>query len=348
MRSTECSFCQHANPPGAKFCNACGAPLYLLPCPQCGAVNDSTATVCHQCAGKLQQPGSRAAPSLPGPRRVAAGGATAAVGGVPDLAPPGSSIDALAGDARVAATLQHLRQLLDQSDPEAPADAKTGAAPDPPVPLRDRNAAAPRSDEPPQYPVSAVGQPRWVGAEARPERRARRRLFIGAALLGCLVAGYFFYLGIAPLAPADTPDRAETGAGSGVATGTVLSPPDVPAGGSPTKSTPAPALTPTRAASTPSNDVPVVRPGTARPGDRSAPETTPSAGPLRADPGQRRGGDDAKDSPPKAAAVVPAPAARPRPTDPGFELQQPRVGPCTEALAALGLCTREPAQRRDQ
>ena len=48
------------------------------------------------------------------------------------------------------------------------------------------------------------------------------------------------------------------------------------------------------------------------------------------------------------AAAAPA-AARPRATDTGKGPEQgpPRLGPCTEALAALGLCTLKPNQRRE-
>ena len=45
-----CAFCDHRNPPGAKFCNDCASPLQLKPCPQCDAVNDQAATNCYKCA----------------------------------------------------------------------------------------------------------------------------------------------------------------------------------------------------------------------------------------------------------------------------------------------------------
>jgi hypothetical protein len=49
MPSSSCRFCRHANPPGAKFCNECGAPLHLRPCSHCEAVTDASAGTCHQC-----------------------------------------------------------------------------------------------------------------------------------------------------------------------------------------------------------------------------------------------------------------------------------------------------------
>jgi ribosomal protein L40E len=53
MSLFHCRFCDHDNPPGARFCNACGSPLYLKPCSQCDAVNESAATQCYQCGAPL-------------------------------------------------------------------------------------------------------------------------------------------------------------------------------------------------------------------------------------------------------------------------------------------------------
>ena len=55
-----CRFCEHVNPPDAKFCNACGGALHLLPCSRCGAVNDVTATACFECHGPLPGRGNGA------------------------------------------------------------------------------------------------------------------------------------------------------------------------------------------------------------------------------------------------------------------------------------------------
>src|SRR6266576_421074 len=53
MSLFHCRFCDHDNPLDARFCNACGSPLYLKPCPQCEAVNDSAAPQCYQCGAAL-------------------------------------------------------------------------------------------------------------------------------------------------------------------------------------------------------------------------------------------------------------------------------------------------------
>jgi hypothetical protein len=45
----QCCFCNHANPAGAKYCNDCGSPLHLKPCKQCDAINDQVASNCYSC-----------------------------------------------------------------------------------------------------------------------------------------------------------------------------------------------------------------------------------------------------------------------------------------------------------
>lgn len=51
MLATQCSFCQHENVPGSRFCMKCGSPMHLKVCPnpKCGKVSDVTAEVCESC-----------------------------------------------------------------------------------------------------------------------------------------------------------------------------------------------------------------------------------------------------------------------------------------------------------
>ena len=51
MLATKCSFCQHENSPGSRFCAKCGSPMHLKICPnpQCGKVSDVSAAVCESC-----------------------------------------------------------------------------------------------------------------------------------------------------------------------------------------------------------------------------------------------------------------------------------------------------------
>lgn len=48
-----CPFCDAANPADAKFCNACGSPLHLKPCKKCGAVTEAAATRCGVCGSEF-------------------------------------------------------------------------------------------------------------------------------------------------------------------------------------------------------------------------------------------------------------------------------------------------------
>ena len=56
----QCVQCQHDNPQGAKFCNACAAPVIPI-CPSCTTEIPASANFCHQCATILQAPTSSSA-----------------------------------------------------------------------------------------------------------------------------------------------------------------------------------------------------------------------------------------------------------------------------------------------
>lgn len=52
---SRCPQCLHDNPPGARFCNGCGARTELA-CTQCGLVNPSGSRFCNECGAKLGDP----------------------------------------------------------------------------------------------------------------------------------------------------------------------------------------------------------------------------------------------------------------------------------------------------
>jgi Double zinc ribbon len=58
---SRCPQCQHENPPGARFCNGCGARAELA-CAGCGQVNPPGSRFCNGCGVKLGDP----APAGPG------------------------------------------------------------------------------------------------------------------------------------------------------------------------------------------------------------------------------------------------------------------------------------------
>lgn len=72
MFAIQCSFCQHENVPGARFCAECGSPLHLRVCPNpdCGKVSDVNATRCEHCGTvlpkiTLAEPGARTGDATP-------------------------------------------------------------------------------------------------------------------------------------------------------------------------------------------------------------------------------------------------------------------------------------------
>lgn len=53
MSGPACRFCSHRNPERSSFCNACGSPLHLAPCPQCEAINNASDDRCVRCGAVL-------------------------------------------------------------------------------------------------------------------------------------------------------------------------------------------------------------------------------------------------------------------------------------------------------
>lgn len=49
MTTNQCPFCNHENLADEKFCSTCGSVVNLVPCPNCDAVNEKTATTCYRC-----------------------------------------------------------------------------------------------------------------------------------------------------------------------------------------------------------------------------------------------------------------------------------------------------------
>jgi hypothetical protein len=346
MRAADCSLCQHTNPPGSKFCNVCGAPLYLVPCPHCGAVNEFTASACHQCAGKLQGRAEGAAPPASRVRKSAGEGFGASAAGAPESLPAESlTSEELDPDA----TLQRLRQLLDRPDSDAATGSPAHVIPDPPVPHGARGSTESDSAGARRYPVSAVTEPAAPRVGPRIAHRGRSVVMIAAAALGILAASaYSAYRWLADTPAVPAADKA-VDAGAPVAKGVVRELGGTPSAAAPVDSTPAAVVTPAVAASTPASTVPPVRPGTVSPGDADRRGTDPPARSPAATTDQRRRGAEARAPSSGVASAAPAAVPRPRTTEAaaGFELQQPRIGPCTEAVATLGLCMREPVQGRE-
>ena len=61
-----CASCRTENPPAAKFCTECAAPL-ARPCPSCGTANASSAKFCSECATPLTGEAAAATPATSPP-----------------------------------------------------------------------------------------------------------------------------------------------------------------------------------------------------------------------------------------------------------------------------------------
>jgi len=354
MRPAACAFCQRVNPADSKFCNACGAPLPLVPCARCGAVNDPGASACYQCAAPLQEAGAAARSSSDEVSGAAGSTARTAEGGAESTAQPSPGADGLDRDAKLFATLQELQRLLGSSDSGAAAGRPegnslrveaTGAAP--------RTAVTPLADSLRSYPALAVASSTTRAAPPIVRRR-NPAVIVGTVVLAVLAAGGYYAYRVRPVPDAPAASGAVKYDGSPAATGALVDPPGSAGGPAPTASTRAPLVTPRAAADdqpvapAPEGSVAAIRPGTTVPGDSRSPATAPPARSPGTATGPRRPGAEAK-VPSDSAAPAPAGVARPRSAEagPGVIERPPRVGPCTDAVAALGLCAPEGIQRRE-
>ena len=425
VRSAACPFCERINPPDSRFCNDCGAPLYLVPCFRCGAVNDPTAPKCHQCGASW--PGNAlggSARSSSGTEALdAAGFGTRTAGDrVQPIAPAFRDADGLDRDARL---LQQLQRVVANSDSgsivggregggfgevrsaswpanllggparsssgtEAPDGAGFGArtAEDRVQPIAhafvgadalDRDARLLQqlqrvvadsdsasvaggpdesglgdvrtADAQSSYPASAIAGSRPTRVGARLLHRWGLTVIVGSVVLAVFAAaGYYAYrAGPVPdvsqsddaargSAPAESralvnPSMSGDGAVAGASTRTLAVTPAVAADVQPIAPAQEGSAAAVRSRTAPLEDA---RSAATPPSARSSGETTSS--PRQA----------AAETRPPAETVSAGPGSRTARVAPGVVEQQPaRVGPCTEAVAAVGLCAPESVQRKE-
>ena len=346
MRPIQCSFCDGVNPPNSKFCNACGAPLHLAPCPHCGAVNDAASTACHECAAEL--PGhatdALAAPA-PAADASAAGAPTQTTGSRIGAVPANLAVgaDELDRDSSMLAALAELRQLAASPDLVA-----VRAESSPAARVEARAMPVARADTAPVKPAAGLTRPTAFSVRDRMPRRGRSAVIVGALILAVVGAyGYYAYhqRSIESLARRSAATGEVKGAGSGVGAGNIVSPGPSPiTKEKPVESTPAPAATTVvdvpRVAPTPDRSSPVSRQADAVPGDARTAGADPVAAASRAAGPQRRAGGE-----PRTPPEPPAPVARTG-AGTGSDTEGRRLGPCTEGVAALGLCTPDSTQGR--
>jgi hypothetical protein len=317
MSPSQCPYCERENPPDSKFCNACGAPLYLVPCHSCGAVNEVGARTCHQCAAALPKgnPGAVAAPS--------------------------TEADPLDTDAKVLATLHDLRRRLATvvaEDAGAPARGIGRGGVDGPAPeLAPEIAKAPLSDTPTHYPAPAI-----AFASRQPARRVGRvrpaGVVIGTAALAAAGVAVLYTFDHRQMAGASKapPTVGVVKGEANFPTGSGMANPDA-------TNTAAAPVAPAAAS------LPRVTHGVAK-SAAPAPAAATSAVPPEGE--ARPSGATAAPREPRVTSVTPAAGVGvlPRAVESGAGTERPapaRIGPCTDAMATLGLCNPEPTQRRE-
>jgi hypothetical protein len=354
--------------------------LHLAPCPRCGAMNGLDAKDCYKCGASLTGRWADAlAARSPVARAMGSSGSAALAtgGGSEPVAHQSSGSDA---PDRVADTvaneqnmLRELRRLMTTPVSGAAAMASERAGLSSQVGSVEPNSAvgSPADASPPR-PASAVAAARALPAIPRTAPRGRRSgAIVGTMVLGVLaVVGYYAYRQHSVVDAAQVPSASgeTTGREEPVGGGSIVNREAGPARGVSNASTSGPVDTPaasnTRPLPTgPERSVAAIREdeavaGDARrsrsdmkeasPGDGTGPAKSPSAAATRGAEDQRRTGRGPERSPDAAAAAaVPIPRSQTPGAGTWIEPPPPRLGPCTEAIAALGLCAPEPTQRRE-
>jgi hypothetical protein len=284
MSLNSCPFCEQVNPADAKFCNACGGALHLVPCARCGAVNDVTASTCYQCHGQLPGRGTderdaaqrTAEVSRPLPRRHS----QAIVG-----------IAVFAAIAVLGYYSYRQRSLVDAPQPQPASSEASGRGGSAGAGVIGRDAAA---DETTPAKVDDIAQPASP-ATAPPEKP---------------LAGPTPAAAIPPRAGREGVEVRQEKAAAGLS-----------------------ARPPAADAATAGRRAP--------PRQELCTEAAAALGLCTMTPDQKKQAE--------AAAAIKAAIARPESTDAGKAGPQepPRQEACTEAVAALGLCTPAPTQRRE-
>jgi Double zinc ribbon len=376
-----CASCGAVNDPAAPRCHECAA---ALPGNRLGEpAHSSSATEASGAAGSeartaegRTQPIAQPSPGADGLDGLARGlarwssatevwdaagsEARTAEGRTQPIAQPSLGADGLDRDARHSATLQELVGLLANSHSGAVAGRPDGNTLGTHAANADvRTAVSSLADALSSCPAVAIAGSPAIRVRPRTVPRRGLAVVVGTVVLAVLAAaGYYAYRERPVLDFPQVPaaSGAVKDSDSPAATGALVNPSASAGGGVSSASTPALAVTPPVAADdqpialAPEDSVAVIHSGTAPPGDARSPATGPfarSSGGTTV--GARRTAAEARD-PSKSAIPVPAVVARPRSADAGrgiLERQPARVAPCTEAVAALGLCAPEAIQRRD-
>jgi hypothetical protein len=366
MYPIECGFCQHGNPPSSRFCNGCGAPLTAEPCPHCGAVNDIMATICQKCDAPLadRQPDEFFLP-LPPDGTPLNGVAPTSEPPLADRQPDEFFLPLPPEVPANAGSAQQFTETTDADPARRPithddglSATATSALPSTKTTTDPDSAGPATPDEdgvPPPAPAESAEPVTFREPVASTPRRRVVTPVSALVIAGLAVAGYFAYHHFQRFQPSDAVPRSAS-------TGEVR---DRAVPVAPGKPIVAPAATPSTTAAVPTTDRgdSAVSQTKGAGGDQSAATGEQktdlfSAGPARPQapidttrpsPDQRPALPQAQvQQAPKAAAARAEGEGRRTTTNVGAGVTRrpPGSGPCTDALAALGLCTPENTQGR--
>lgn len=337
MTPSTCCFCNHQNPERAKFCNECASPLHLRPCTSCNAVNARASETCHRCGAAL--PGVATADAMP--QRIVAEAdatlatlkrelvATAAMEG--GIAPLAMHDEGVARDAVASAPA-----------PDVP-DASVVVAPA--EPRFTTSAATDAINATEVAPAVLPGEREW-----RPERRSRGLAY--AAVFALLVLPVAVYVVRNPAQVDAWLERlagppAPIESSSERAAATVSPPPPLPAAQLPAAGTtgtqPAQDATGEQARTEAMQEAPKDATNDASKAPApSAEGAAPAAPPPVAAVAPASPAKAASKSASRTSASKARPRERPKARSQPAPTQSSSGAsePCTEAMAALGLCSR--------
>jgi hypothetical protein len=343
MATSTCCFCAHLNPAGAKFCNECASPLNLKPCQACNAVNPRDGQACYRCGATL-----RAAPdaSVISPEQIVAEADEMLAALRRELVGDGASKASATPDvprAEPASQVVEAGPAFDsRPNPVARSDEPNASVADPSNRL---------SAQPAEPTVDA--SPPLIRPEDRPWRPKRRSSGVAFAAIVALavvpVAVYVMrnpaqldeWLGRPPASSSVEPATAQETRPASQLAGPADAPASSTAGATLEADgarTQPPATPPTDVAAPTSTPVESASGGAV---DAPAAVTTPSGTEAKASPPTRP--KSSAKARPRDRTTKPRPPQAPsqrgsaQPT--GTE-QATRTEPCTDAVAALGLCSR--------
>ena len=386
MYPIKCGFCRHGNPTGSRYCNACGAPLTAEPCPDCGAVNDVMATTCQQCGASLGdglenefflplppegpanlrsalQPAETPTDTAPAPHTAAATGSGRLDNGAHLIAESSPQSGAVRDESLADSPPNEFFLPL---PPEAPANPNSPLQPPERMTEADSDGRDTPNDDglPATAPSASVGSGTFQeGVASRPRWRVSKPA-AALVIVVLAVSVYFAYRHFQPHDAAPRPASTgeaksvrvipaaseKTNAAPAAAAPTVTAKPGVGGDSPPVLFAPdRGASAETQAKATGGDDA---RAKGGQIGDpasvgRARPEV-PTDTATMPNQEERQAPREAQEAPKASAAGTGEDVRRPS-TNVGAGIAQrpPGSGPCTDALAALGLCTQENNQRRE-